>query len=123
MPFPPARFLGAAACFLLMAAPGHAQPSADALRYPRVADLADLSFAPGSPAPAASHARPFGLQRGYYPAAGLLRQPAAARPGLTEWPGWFGPASPAADSAAPPAPALPVPHGPGRRFPARPAGR
>jgi hypothetical protein len=129
IPFPTARCLGAAACLLLVAASGHAQPSADARRYPRVADLFDLDFAPSSPAPAASHARPFGLQKGYYRASAQLPNQPVAQFGPTEWPSRFRPAGRAAGCIAPPAPAQPraygppAPLGPERYFPAPPAGR
>lgn len=133
MRFPTASFLGAAACILLISAPGHAQPSADARRYPRAADLADLSFEPSSPAPAASPARPIGLHKNYsLEAAGFSPLKASFQPtptAVTEWPSRFRPAGRAAGCIAPPAPALPRKCGPpahfepARRFPARPAAR
>ena len=75
MRFPTSCLVGMAACFLLISASAQAQPSADALRFPRVAALADLGFEPSNLAPAASHGRPFGLQKGYtLEVTGLLRE-------------------------------------------------
>ena len=130
MYFPSARCLGAAACLVLLAASGHAQPSADARRYPRVADLSDLDFEPSSAVPVASHDRPFGLQKGYnQEPAQRLSRPAAVRSGITEWPSRFRPAGRAAGCIAPPALAPlraygpPASLGPEQHFRAQPAGR